>query len=83
MLICRILNTRVHLLNQFIKEQERMSYIAPIDETKFWLYEILEAKKLFSLSKFHGLKKDDLNYFIDWGGSLIWMAFDPLNSKIL
>ena len=29
------------------------------------------------------LKKDDLNYFIDWGGSLIWMAFDQLNSKIL
>ncbi len=29
------------------------------------------------------LKKDDLNYFIDWGGSLIWMAFDHLNSKIL
>ena len=38
-----------------------MSYIAPIDETKFWLYEILEAKRLFSISKFHGLKKDDLN----------------------
>ena len=29
------------------------------------------------------LKKDDLNYFIDWGGSLIWMTFDHLNSKIL
>ena len=29
------------------------------------------------------LKKEDLNYFIDWGGSLIWMAFDHLNSKIL
>ena len=26
---------------------------------------------------------NDLNYFIDWGGSLIWMAFDHLNSKIL
>ena len=61
MLICRILNTRVHLLNQFIKEIERMSYIAPIDETKFWLYEILEAERLFSLSNFQGLKEDDLN----------------------
>ena len=36
-----------------------------------------------SLQVIQKLKKDDLNYFIDWGGSLIWMAFDHLNSKIL
>ena len=57
MLICRSLNTRVQLLNQSIKESERMSYIAPIDETKFWLYEILEAQRLFSISNYHEVKK--------------------------
>ena len=41
-----------------------MSYIAPIDETKFWLYEILEAERLFSLSNFQGLKGDDLNLIL-------------------
>ena len=29
------------------------------------------------------LKKEDSSYFLDWGGSLIWMAFDQMNSKIL
>ena len=29
------------------------------------------------------LKKDDTNYFLDWGGSLIWIAFDQMNTKIL
>ena len=29
------------------------------------------------------LKKEDTSYFLDWGGSLIWMAFDQINSKIL
>ena len=28
-------------------------------------------------------KKDDTNYFLDWGGSLIWMAFEQINSKII
>ena len=29
------------------------------------------------------LKKDDTSYFLDWGGNLIWMAFEQMNSKIL
>ena len=29
------------------------------------------------------IKKDEVSFFIDWGGSLIWMAFDQINSKIL
>ena len=29
------------------------------------------------------LKSDDVKYFIDWGGSLIWIAFNEINSKIL
>ncbi|WP_218836529.1 FAD-binding protein [Candidatus Pelagibacter communis] len=29
------------------------------------------------------LKSNDVNYFIDWGGSLVWMAFNEINSKIL
>ena len=29
------------------------------------------------------LKSNDVSYFIDWGGSLVWMAFNEINSKIL
>ena len=29
------------------------------------------------------LKSNDVNYFIDWGGSLVWMAFNEINIKIL
>ena len=29
------------------------------------------------------LKSNDICYFIDWGGSLVWMAFNEINSKIL
>ena len=29
------------------------------------------------------LKSNDVNYFIDWGGSLVWMAFNEINTKIL
>ena len=29
------------------------------------------------------LKNNQVNYFIDWGGNLIWMAYDQINSKIL
>ena len=29
------------------------------------------------------LKSNDVNYFLDWGGSLVWMAFNEINSKIL
>ena len=29
------------------------------------------------------LKSNDIKYFIDWGGSLIWIAFNEINSKIL
>ena len=29
------------------------------------------------------LKRNDIKYFIDWGGSLIWIAFNEINSKIL
>ncbi len=29
------------------------------------------------------LKSNDISYFIDWGGSLVWMAFNEINSKIL
>ena len=46
-LVCRYLNTKVHYVNQSIKEPDRMSYIAPIDETKFWLYEILEVQRMY------------------------------------
>ena len=41
-----------------------MSYIAPVDETKFWLYEILEARRLFSVSSLHGFKEEDLNLIL-------------------
>ena len=29
------------------------------------------------------LKAHDINYFIDWGGSLIWLQIENLNLKIL
>ncbi len=29
------------------------------------------------------LKSNDVNYFLDWGGSLVWMAFNEINIKIL
>ena len=29
------------------------------------------------------LKSYDIKYFVDWGGSLIWAAFETLNAKIL
>jgi glycolate oxidase FAD binding subunit len=29
------------------------------------------------------LKKYEINYFLDWGGSLIWVQIDEINTKIL
>ena len=29
------------------------------------------------------LKSNDITYFIDWGGSLVWMSFNEINNKIL
>ncbi len=42
--------------------------VAPISET---------------LQVIQKLKSNDVNYFIDWGGSLVWMAFNEINTKIL
>ena len=58
-----------------------MSYIAPIDETKFWLYEILEAKRLFSVSNFHGLKEEDLNLILSEAAKITSESIYPLNQK--
>ena len=58
-----------------------MSYVAPIDETKFWLYEILGAKRLFSLSNFHGLKKDDMNLILSEAAKITSESIYPLNQK--
>jgi len=29
------------------------------------------------------LKKYEINYFLDWGGSLIWLQINEINTKIL
>ena len=58
-----------------------MSYIAPIDETKFWLYEILEAKRLFSVSSFHGFKEEDLNLILSEAAKITSESIYPLNQK--
>ena len=58
-----------------------MSYIAPIDETKFWLYEILEAKRLFSLSNFRGLNKADLDLILSEAAKITSESIYPLNQK--
>ena len=57
-----------------------MSYIAPIDETKFWLYEILGAKRLFSVSSFHGFKEEDLNLILSEAAKITSESI-PLNQK--
>ncbi len=58
-----------------------MSYIAPIDETKFWLYEILEAKRLFSISHFDGFNKEDLNLILNEAAKITSESIYPLNQK--
>ncbi len=58
-----------------------MSYIAPVDETKFWLYEILEAKRLFSISNFHGFKEEDLNLILKEAAKITSESIYPLNQK--
>ena len=58
-----------------------MSYTAPVDETKFWLYEILEAKRLFSISNFNGLKKEDLNLILSEAAKITSESIYPLNQK--
>ena len=58
-----------------------MSYIAPIDETKFWLYEILEAKRLFSVSSFHGFREEDLNLILSEAAKITSESIYPLNQK--
>ena len=58
-----------------------MSYTAPVDETKFWLYEILEAKRLFSISNFDGLKKEDLNLILSEAAKITSESIYPLNQK--
>ena len=74
MLICRSLNTRVQLLNQSINESEKMSYIAPTDETKFWLYEILEVQRLFSISNYHDLKREDFDLILSEAAKITSVA---------
>jgi acyl-CoA dehydrogenase len=78
-LICRNLNTRVPILNQFIKEMEIMSYIAPVDETKFWLYEIFEVNKLFSVSDFKELNEEDLSLILREAAKITSESIYPLN----
>ena len=58
-----------------------MSYIAPVDETKFWLYEILEARRLFSVSSFHGFKEEDLNLILGEAAKITSESIYPLNQK--
>ena len=58
-----------------------MSYIAPVDETKFWLYEILKAKRLFSVSNFHGFKEEDLNLILSEAAKITSESIYPLNQK--
>ncbi len=58
-----------------------MSYIAPIDETKFWLYEILEAKRLFSVPSFHDFKEEDLNLILSEAAKITSESIYPLNQK--
>ena len=58
-----------------------MSYTAPIDETKFWLYEILNAKRLFSISNFSGLKQGDLNLILTEAARITSETIYPLNQK--
>ena len=58
-----------------------MSYTSPIDETKFWLYEILDAKRLFSISSFQGLKKEDLNLILSEAAKITSESIYPLNQK--
>ena len=36
-----------------------------------------------TLNVIQKLKNDQVNYFIDWGGSLIWMAFNQIDNKTL
>ena len=58
-----------------------MSYIAPVDETKFWLNEVLDAKRLFSGSNFHGLKEEDLNLILSEAAKITSESIYPLNQK--
>ena len=58
-----------------------MSYIAPVDETKFWLNEVLDAKRLFSGSNFHGFKEEDLNLILSEAAKITSESIYPLNQK--
>ena len=58
-----------------------MSYIAPIDETKFWLNEVLDAKRLFSISNFNGFKEEDLNLILGEAAKITSESIYPLNQK--
>ena len=58
-----------------------MSYIAPVDETKFWLYEILEIQRLLSVSTFQGLKEEDLNLILSEAAKITSESIYPLNQK--
>ena len=57
-----------------------MSYIAPIDETKFWLYEILEVQRLFSIQNCHELKKEDFDLILSEAAKII-RKYLSLNQK--
>ena len=58
-----------------------MSYIAPVDETKFWLNEVLDAKRLFSVSSFRGFKGEDLNLILSEAAKITSESIYPLNQK--
>ena len=61
--------SRTKNLEVFKKLESNLSRIVlPISET------LLVIQKL---------KSYDIKYFVDWGGSLIWAAFETLNAKIL
>ena len=85
------------LLNELAINQKEVSILEPEQSNIFWentrclkvftnlkndlLRAIVPASETFDL--INKLKPYNIKYFIDWGGNLVWLQIDELNSNIL
>jgi len=85
------------LINELAADKREISILEPVQSNIFWektrslnvfsnlkknlLRIIVPGSKAFDLIS--RLKNYNVNYFIDWGGNLVWVQLDQLNLNIL
>jgi glycolate oxidase FAD binding subunit len=85
------------LINELVVDKKEISILDPEQSNIFWektrsLYVFANLKKNLlrivvpsseAFDLINKLKVYNIKYFIDWGGNLVWVQLDQLNSSIL